>query len=322
MNAQYVLGRSFGTSSGSNEARTAAQPVGGQRRPSGDENNYEADRSYNNFDIRHNFNLSAVYDLPFGKNKQFDLGKVGNAIFGDWEVGMIFNARSGIPIDVTIVRPDVVIQCVQAGGCVVPTNASGGTTLFPQGFTANLPSLGSSFPALPPGFIATINSPGGGSSRQTRRPNIVAGVSPYLKNDRNFLNPAAFTTPLPGTFGNLPRNALRGPNFYQVDINLNKRFRFTERFNLEFRAEIFNVFNRANFANPSSTLNNPLPNFTYTPASGSGTAFYTISSGLQPGEPFTQTRAGTTFGLIRQTVERTVGLGTNRQIQFAVRLEF
>jgi hypothetical protein len=322
LNAQYTFGKSFGLTSGSNEARTAAQPVGGTPRGSGDVNNYEADRGYNSFDVRHNFNLSAVYDLPFGKGKKYDLGGIGNALLGDWEIGTIFNARSGTPIDVTITRPDVVIQCIAAGGCVVPTNATGGTATLAQGFTANLPGLGTSFPALPAGFIAVINAPGGGSSRQTRRPNLLSGISPYLNNDRNFLNPAAFTAPLAGTFGDLPRNALKGPSFKQVDLIFNKRFRFSERYSLEFRTEIFNIFNRANFSNPAATLNNPLPNFTFTPASGSGSGFYSIGGGLQPGEAFTQTRAGTTFGLLRQTVERTVGLGTNRQIQFALRFNF
>lgn len=322
LNAQYTLGKSFGTTSGSNEARTASQPVGGNARASGDQNDYEADRSYNNFDVRHNFNLSAVYDLPLGKGKKFNLGSIGNAILGDWEIGTIFNARSGIPIDVTITRPDVVIQCIQTGGCIVPANASAGTTTFAQGFTANLPGLGASFPALPAGFIAVQNAPGGGSSRQTRRPNLIAGVSPYLNNDRNFLNPAAFAAPAAGEYGNLPRNALKGPGFSQVDLIFNKRFRFTERMNVEFRTEIFNIFNRANFANPSATLNNPLPNFSYTAVNGANQAFYTISGGLQPGEVFNQSRAGSTFGLLRQTVERTVGLGTNRQIQFALRLNF
>jgi len=53
-----------------------------------------------------------------------------------------------------------------------------------------------------------------------RRPNIVPGVSPYLNNDRSLINPAAFSIPLPGTFGDLPRNALRGPNFRQFDLVL------------------------------------------------------------------------------------------------------
>ncbi|MCV5179969.1 hypothetical protein OFC21_31600, partial [Escherichia coli] len=67
LNAQYSRSRSVGNTSGSNEARTAAQPFGGKPRPSGDINNYEADRGSNNFDIRDTFNLSAVYDLPIGR---------------------------------------------------------------------------------------------------------------------------------------------------------------------------------------------------------------------------------------------------------------
>jgi len=51
---------------------------------------------------------------------------------------------------------------------------------------------------------------------------------------------------------------------------------------------------------------------------------YTFSSSNvnQPGQPYTVGAAGGTFGLLRQTVVRDVGLGTNRQIQFALRLNF
>jgi hypothetical protein len=83
-----------------------------------------------------------------------------------------------------------------------------------------------------------------------------------------------------------------------------KRFPITERVYVQFRTEVFNVFNTTNFANPSATLNNA------------------TSASFQPGQPYTQTLAGSAFGLLRQTVEKTVGLGTNRQIQFALRLNF
>lgn len=321
LNAQYTLSKSFGNTSGSNEARTTSQPFGGEVRKSGDYNNYEAERGANNFDVRNTFNFSAIYDLPFGRNKKYDLGGIGNAFLGDWEVGTIVNARSGVPIDITITRPDTVIVCQTAGGCIVPNNATG-TTTFAQGFTANVPTVSGTAP-LPPGFVAVINAPGGGSSRQTRRPNFVSGVNPYLNDDRSFLNPAAFAAPAAGTFGDVPRNALIGPSFRQFDVILNKRFRFSERFNMEFRTEIFNIFNKANFGNPASVIANPLPSFTTTAATGTTSAFYALNSGfLQPGQPLTQTRAGSAFGLLRSTVERTVGLGTNRQIQFALRLNF
>ncbi len=82
MNVQYTYAHSEGTTAGSNEARTAAQI-----------NNFEADRGRNNFDVRHTFNLSALYELPIGKNSRFDLGGVGNAILGNWQVGGIINAQ-------------------------------------------------------------------------------------------------------------------------------------------------------------------------------------------------------------------------------------
>jgi len=143
-------------------------------------------------------------------------------------------------------------------------------------------------------------------------------VNPFQSNDRLILNPAAFTTPQPGTFGNVPRNALRGPNFRQFDIIFNKRIRFTETTNLEFRTEIFNLFNRANFDIPGSRLNLALP----TVSLANGVYTVSTSNALQPGQPYTQGASGGTFGLLRQTVVRDVGLGTSRQIQFALRFNF
>ncbi|MGH9949351.1 MAG: TonB-dependent receptor, partial [Pyrinomonadaceae bacterium] len=281
MNAQYTFGKSEGLSSGSNEARTSAQL-----------DNFEADRGRNNFDVRHTFNLSALYELPFGKGKRWEMGSVGNALLGGWEVGGIYNARSGVPIEVLVVRPDVVIQCTNpAAGCVA-------------GQVRSLPGTVNAANPLPAGFTAVVNTPGGGASRNVRRPNLIPGVSPYLDNDRNFLNPAAFSIPEPGEYGNLPRNFLSGPNFRQLDMIFAKRFRFSETMNFEFRTEIFNILNQANFSNPSATLSNAL------------------SSTFQPGQPFTQSTAGSTFGLLRSTVGRTVGLGTNRQVQFAFRFNF
>ena len=295
LNSQYTFSRSFGNTAGSNEARTAAIP-----------DVFEADRGYNNFDVRNTFNFSALYKLPFGKGTSHEFGDVGNAILGDWEVGGIVNARSGLPIEVGIVRPDVVMQCAQV---TCPVTLNGVATTVPQGFVAQLTSG-----TLPVGFVGVVNTPGGGASRNVRRPNIVPGVNPYLNNDRNMINPAAFSIPQPGAFGDLSRNALRGPNFRQFDLIFNKRIPITESTNIEFRTEIFNLFNFANFALPSTTLNNALPTVS--------TAGVLSTGGLQPGTGFTQSQAGGTFGLLRQTVERTVGLGTSRQIQFALRLNF
>ena len=311
LNSQYTFSRSFGNTSGSNEARTAANNARAL-------NEFDYDNGYNNFDVRHTFNLSALYDLPFGNGRKHDLGSVGNAILGNWEIGTIVNARSGLPLEIGIVRPDIVIQCARNGGCVVPTAAGGATTTFANGFVAQLPGTINAANPLPPGFIAVVNTPSGGASRNVRRPDLVPGVNPYLSNDRLILNPAAFATPAPGTFGNVPRNFLRGPGFKQFDLVFNKRIKFSESKNLEFRTEIFNVLNHTNFDIPGSRLNLALPSVTQ--AGG----LYTVSSSnvVQPGQAYTQSAAGGTFGLLRQTVVRDVGLGTSRQIQFALRFNF
>jgi len=176
MNAQYSFSRSFGNTAGSNEARTAAVP-----------DNFDADDGYNNFDVRHTFNISALYKLPFGKGTNHDLGNVGNTIFGDWEVGGIVNARSGLPIEIGITRPDVVIQCAQD---TCPVTANGVATTVNRGFVAQLPGTINAANPLPPGFVGVVNTPGGGASRNVRRPNLIAGVDPFLNNDRNLINPA------------------------------------------------------------------------------------------------------------------------------------
>jgi hypothetical protein len=80
--------------------------------------------------------------------------------------------------------------------------------------------------------------------------------------------------------------------------------------NVEFRWEVFNIFNTDNFANPVATLPNALPTNSTTEANK-----------VQPGQAFSSAAAGT-FGTLTSTVGRTVGLGTNRQMQFALRLNF
>jgi Xaa-Pro aminopeptidase len=80
--------------------------------------------------------------------------------------------------------------------------------------------------------------------------------------------------------------------------------------NLELRSEFFNIFNITNFANPVGTLPNALP-----------TSSLAEANRVQPGQPFTSAAAGT-FGRYTSTVGRTVGLGTPRQVQFAVRYQF
>jgi hypothetical protein len=70
----------------------------------------------------------------------------------------------------------------------------------------------------------------------------------------NYLNVAAFTSPAPGTYSDLKPNAFVGPSQFQNDLALTRTFPIADRA-LQFRWEIFNVLNKANFNNPTSALN-------------------------------------------------------------------
>ena len=276
VNAQYTLSRSFGNTSGSNEALTvgnAAQTL----------SEFDYDRGYNAFDVRHTFNFSALYSIPYGSGRKNPGSGAAAAILGNWDVGGIVNARSGLPIDVRITRPDVVY--VDGTGNIFNNPAAGRT--------------------------AIINTPNGGSSRNVRRPDLVPGVAPFIHDGSLlFLNPAAFATPAPGTYGNLERGAVHGPNFRQVDLMISKHIPIVAQRNVELRMEVFNLFNADNFASPAATLPNALPSNSLTEANK-----------VQPGQAYTSAAAAT-FGQLQSSVGRTVGLGTSRQIQFALRLNF
>ena len=77
------------------------------------------------------------------------------------------------------------------------------------------------------------------------RLSCVAGVDPVLPNhnQNGWYNPAAFSNPIAATFGNCGRNSLRGPWLGNEDVSVTKFFPITERKNLEFRMEMFNVPN-------------------------------------------------------------------------------
>ncbi len=133
---------------------------------------------------------------------------------------------------------------------------------------------------------SAANVPDGNTVGQ--RPNAT-GLSPIPSNQipDAYLTAAAFSVPANNTWGNLGRNALRGPGLWQVDSALTKRTRLTERFNTEFRFEVFNLTNRAQLGNPVNNLSNA------------------------------------TFGRILSTAnDGATGQGTSRQLQFALRLNF
>ncbi len=97
-------------------------------------------------------------------------------------------------------------------------------------------------------FNVTIN-PAGISDTGMARPNI-NGKPTILGNQNNWFDTTQYTAPAPGTFGNLPRNALTGPAYWRTDASLFKNFYFRESMLLQFRMEIVNLFNHVNLDLP------------------------------------------------------------------------
>ena len=89
------------------------------------------------------------------------------------------------------------------------------------------------------------------------RPNLIS--NPELSNATTlqWFNTAAFAFPVPGTFGNAGRNILEGPGFQNVNASLVKNTALSERVNLQFRAEAFNLFNHPNLNLPDNFLGSP-----------------------------------------------------------------
>ena len=278
---------SLGNTAGSNEANTAGNPY-----------NFRADFGSNNFDIRRSFNLTALYQIPFGKGQKYggSASKAIDTLLGGWQLGSIVNARTGVPMDVLITRPDLsYIDKRDGKGYATPVLGTDNTIYT----------------------TPVVNTLGGGNSRNIRRPDVVAGVSPYLDGSRALINPAAYSIPKAGTFGNSSRNSLTGPGLQQFDLTMSKKVMLAEKTALEFRAEVYNILNHTNFANPANLrLAQGFPN------GGTFANGVVPAGGLQPVAPFSTATAGANFGVATSTVSNQIGLGTARQVQLSLRLSF
>lgn len=228
--------------------------------------NPRGDYGPSEFDARHRFVLSGFYELPFNRNR----------LVSGWQVGIVTQLQSGNPVNPTLaigpgpgisltVRPDLLSSVSGTGN---PTQYFNNAVLCepfngtPSGKAPAIPACattpGAAF-AVPCTFNSTPTVPGGSS---------------YLI--------------VPGTChpGDLGRNAIFGPNFLNSDFSVTKNTKITERLNLQFRTEMFDIFNHPNFGNPVLTA-----------TSGS-------------------------FGQIQSTRFPTGDFGSARQIQFALKLMF
>jgi hypothetical protein len=232
------------------------------------QNAYNPRGDYGNseFDARNRIALSGFYQLPF-KGNRFESG---------WQFGIVFQAQSGNPVNPTLaigpgpgisltVRPDMLAPIGTNGNpsnyftnaiLCEPFNGtpSGGAPVIPACAATPFATL-----AVPCTFSSTPTAPGG-----TTYP-IVPG------------------TCHPGTLG---RNAIPGPAFVNTDFSVTKDTKITERLNLQFRTEMFDIFNHPNFGNPVLTATSK------------------------------------SFGQITSTRFPTGDFGSSRQVQFALLLQF
>jgi hypothetical protein len=177
------------------------------------------DWALSQINLNHNFTASVIYDLPFGKGKQFgnDWSGPMNAVFGDWQLTLIEKLTSGFPVFV-----------------VDSANFTTGTN-----FQANGSSL------IRPDIVGDPNRGGPVAGN----PGCVAPARVHTV--QNWFNPCAFALPANGQLGNANRAPVNGPNYINTDFSVIKQIRLPwENMGLNFRAEFFNLFNHAQFGLP------------------------------------------------------------------------
>ena len=184
-----------------------------------DQYNRQWEKSIGEFDLPHNFKVSYIYDLPFGKGQKWDLGRAGNAFIGGWHVSAIHVYTSGQPIQLT-------------GGGIGLGGRSAAVVKSLDNWVAGIPD----------------------------NPNIRAasGFTSYFApicNIAVLCNTNGVVVNQPTVFGQAPRfngRARRMSNLNE-NVSLQKSFFFTEKVKMDFRWEVFNVFNRVVFGAPSTS---------------------------------------------------------------------
>jgi hypothetical protein len=236
--------------------------------------NQRLEYSRSDLDRTHAINFNAIYELPFGKGRAFlNRGGWVDALFGGYQLSSIIQYASGAPISIRDPR-----------GTLNRAGRSGRQTAFSNLTKEQIKDL-----------IGIFRTPNG---IYFIDPSVIApdgtatGSNPQATPDNPAFPGQVFFNVQPGQTGNLERAFINGPDFLTVDLGLSKRFRFTERFGLQLRAEAFNVFNRANFFAPSGVGDG---------ATGENSDIFNVNS--------------PTFG-------RITGTFAPRILQFGARLEF
>ncbi len=173
--------------------------------------------------------LNYSYVLPFGRGKAFfgGAGSFVDKIVGGWQISGITAFQNGQPFSVTYTAPGTT-GLVSGRADRVP-----GVALYPANKTKAEWFNPAAF-AAPLCFDANGSGPCSGTN------------SIYSPT-----GPATYAT-----YGNSGYDLLRGPRFQDWDMNLQKNILFKERYNVQLRADSFNVFNHPNFGTPNANISN------------------------------------------------------------------
>jgi hypothetical protein len=174
--------------------------------------NLAAEKGLSSFDVKLNDVTTVVYQLPFGKGRQFgsSMNPIADAFVGGWEINSINTAHTGQPLDVTY-------------------GATGANIVS---------SLSNDYRGQP--FLRPNVT--GSSVSQSRS----AMLNTY------FAGYTFATPPASAPYGDVGRNSFRAPNFDQWDFSADKNFRIREKAQLQFRSEFFNILNHTNFGIPNT----------------------------------------------------------------------
>jgi hypothetical protein len=195
-----------------------------------DNNNKQWDKSRSDFDLRHVFNLNAIYDFPFGKGRKF-LNNSGwlDRIVGGWELSSIVSWTSGPPITLVDTR-GTLNRSGRSARQTPSTNLTNdqiralmGIFETPQGIFYINPSV--------------INPATGRASEGFGQPAFSG---------------QAFFNVNPGQTGNMARAVLDGPGYFNIDAAMLKNIRIKENLRLQLRMEAFNMLNHPNLAPPAT----------------------------------------------------------------------
>jgi hypothetical protein len=191
-------------------------------------------RGLSGFNVSRNLVVNGLWNSPTPKS----LGAIGNHVLGGWQLGLIASLADGIP--------------------VTPSIGMDGSDLLGEIYTT----------INPPQFLGSSTCTSAKSAVNVGNPNYYLntaclGLVPQTAVNTPFCDVArAKTLGVPGTCpnirGNLGRNSIIGPGLENFDFSMVKNNyipKISESFNVQFRAEFFNVLNRANFAPPALAAN-------------------------------------------------------------------